>query len=219
MLGNGKKMLIVPVVALVMCAAAFAGIAYAYTSSLTSDKVTPTSDYFDIDMYAANGTDLSTVPIAVAISLVTFTTSTDYSLAENNVTITANSVAAKVATAYLKVNENSTGVTQAYLNLTVNVPTFTGILAGLTVTPSFVVKEGGNVVNAVAEGTYAGQYLVTTNTLITVEITLTVAGTTSWNTTVTANYPSADDAVQAYQSAFNTQAYYALSVTATPKEA
>ena len=62
MLGNGKKMLIVPLVAFVMCAAAFAGIVYALENPTVSSNDNPVSGKGSkIDFYSTDATvtDLS----------------------------------------------------------------------------------------------------------------------------------------------------------------
>lgn len=61
---NGKKKLVVPLVAIMMCAVALAGVAYAYTSSVNvNNNTTPASD-FVLEVYDKNEALISE-PIAV----------------------------------------------------------------------------------------------------------------------------------------------------------
>ncbi len=48
---NGKRKLIVPVVAIMMCAVALAGVAYAYSTTITTPGDDPVDDYLVIDLY------------------------------------------------------------------------------------------------------------------------------------------------------------------------
>ena len=68
---KGKK-LIVPVVAIMMCAVALAGVVYAYTSSVTNeDAGDPAADIFVVDIQKADGSEWTDVTLDDLIVLST----------------------------------------------------------------------------------------------------------------------------------------------------
>lgn len=61
---NGKKKLVVPLVAIMMCAVALAGVAYAYTTNVTyEDAGDPGSDIIVIELQKADGSAWSDVTL------------------------------------------------------------------------------------------------------------------------------------------------------------
>lgn len=71
MIGKGRK-LIVPVIAIMMCAVALAGVAYAATTTVT-DTGSGQADYFVIDLYDGSKT-LATGPLVASDFLTIYTT-------------------------------------------------------------------------------------------------------------------------------------------------
>ena len=59
---NGKSKLVVPVIAIMMCAVALAGVAYAYSASVTMNGNTADGNDFTLDLKNGDGTAFVTAP-------------------------------------------------------------------------------------------------------------------------------------------------------------
>ena len=86
---NGKKKLVVPLVAIMMCAVALAGVAYAYSTTVTSPGTDPVDDYLVIDLYTT-AEAVITAPITSTENAVGVTTSTAITGNPNAKTVTAS---------------------------------------------------------------------------------------------------------------------------------
>ena len=74
---NGKSKLVVPVIAIMMCAVALAGVAYAYTSSVTNDGPNIDPDYEALLFTDSGGTEITGAFTDAAKGIVV-TTNTNY---------------------------------------------------------------------------------------------------------------------------------------------
>ena len=88
MIGKKKK-LIVPVIAIMMCAVALAGVAYAYSTSITAPGTDPVDDYVVIDLYTTAGSVI-TGPITSDCNGLVVKTSTAITGNPNLKTVTAS---------------------------------------------------------------------------------------------------------------------------------
>ena len=208
-----SRKLIVPLIAIMVSAVALAGVVYAYNAAVTSTQNDVTGKIYTVDLYNAGGTATVTAPIPEAnVDVVIFSTNMNYST--EAVTINATADNKVVATAYVKVETDVAGI-QSKIAITPSSPvTMTGLPDGLIVTPSVTqVKQGESTIVAGGDG----KYVVDVNTLISIQITITVSGTTSWNKTIgtgEGEYANAQDAADAFRDAFDDQAKYSVTISA-----
>ena len=87
---NGKSKLVVPVIAIMMCAVALAGVAYAYSASITMDDNTADGNNFTLDLKNSDGTAFVVAPYALEKTFV-LSNATVIDGTSNNVVISAES--------------------------------------------------------------------------------------------------------------------------------
>lgn len=88
---NGKKKLVVPLVAIMMCAVALAGVVYAYSASVTVNDNSEDVDFFAIDLYQTDGTTPVNAKLNITDAGLVVTTVTTIT-ADKTIVATVNQV-------------------------------------------------------------------------------------------------------------------------------
>ena len=91
MIGSKRK-LIAPVVAIMMCAVALAGVVYAYSATITMDNNTAGGNDFTLDLKNGGGTAFVTAPYALTKTFVLTNDTTIVGGENNSVVIKAESL-------------------------------------------------------------------------------------------------------------------------------
>ena len=143
---GSRKKLLVPVVALMICAVAFVGAAYAYTSSfnVTDNKIT--GETFVLEVNDGEG-ELLTEPIS--IKAIDFTTATVLG-ATNSVVVTANTLTANTYVGILEINDSDATNGAKTLAVTASATTVDGTIAASEVSGA----SGGPITYTVAVALY-----------------------------------------------------------------
>ena len=86
-----KRMIAVPLVALMVCAVACVGVAYAYTSTITNSGDSADVDYFTVDLYKTDGITLINGQFSITEAKLVATTATTIE-ANKTVVVTVDKV-------------------------------------------------------------------------------------------------------------------------------
>ena len=202
MIGKSKK-LVVPVIALMMCAVALAGVAYAYNSSVTTTNNTGDVDFFAIDLYENNGTTPIEGRITASDAGFVVTTATVIGESSKTITATADKVDTIVYAFGFKVtSEDSTqftvNTTNSSVSLTVDDSGVASLIPAVTTTTSIAVtSQLGIYSDAACTAAAAGNLDVGTVYYAAVEIATITPGVYSY----TGNQHSANTLADAIEGA------------------
>lgn len=172
---NGKSKLVVPVIAIMMCAVALAGVAYAYSASVDISDNKATGKDFTLDLKDGTGAAVE-APLALNANTFVLTNATTIATAGNSVVINADALDGVAYEGKLVITTD----TGANVQLTVDAPaamniTATGATGTIVITPVITLyKTVGGVKDVqYTPGTDLGNAATTT---VIFEITFTASG-------------------------------------------